>query len=94
MSLLDKLMSVCLLRSWSGSARIQSHLNNREIEMKLTEQTQNKLAVLINLVKYLEEMMYREGVSDEEWNSCYSAKQDIKDTIFAELRARINEIPS
>tara|TARA_X000001388_G_C2154641_1_gene93768 strand:+ start:367 stop:576 length:210 start_codon:yes stop_codon:yes gene_type:complete len=69
-------------------------LNNREIEMKLTEQTQNKLAVLINLVKYLEEMMYREGVSNEEWNSCYAAKQDIKDTIFAELRARINEIPS
>jgi hypothetical protein len=90
-SLLDNLMSLSEQTAGAGSTRIQSHLNNRANQMKLTEQTQHKLAVLINLVKYLEEMMYREGVSNEEWNSCYEANQDIKETIFSVLRASIDK---
>ena len=54
--------------------------------MKLTEQTQAKLEVLVDVVKYLEKTMYRDGVSNEEWNACFDVKMDIKDKIFAELR--------
>ena len=61
---------------------------------KLTEQTQRKLSVLLDLVVYLEKRMYADQGTTEEWNTCFEIKQDIKDTIFAELRARVDETPS
>lgn len=94
MSFSDKLMSVCLLMFPVEHWIMQSDLNNRVNGMKLTEQTLHKLSVLIDVVVYLEKRMYVPNVSNEEWDSCFEIKQDIKNTIFAEMRARINEIPS
>ncbi len=64
--------------------------------MKLTEQTQHKLSVLLDVIVYLEKRMYGDNVSNEEWNSCFEIKQEIKDTIIGTLRARGNTkvIPS
>ncbi len=62
--------------------------------MKLTEQTQHKLSVLIDLVVYLEKRMYANQGTTQEWDTCFEVKQDIKNTIFAELRARADETPS
>jgi|14BtaG_2_1085337.scaffolds.fasta_scaffold145919_1 hypothetical protein len=62
--------------------------------MTFDRETQSKLAVLLDIVEYLDKRMNSKNIKDatsDTWSACFDVKQDIKDRIFYTLRAGWDE---